>query len=147
MTVSPKAIASAAHNTWSGDLMSGAGRTSVASSALPEFPVNWKARSEGSATTTTPEELLAAAHASCYSMALSNALGGNGTPATSLDVDAVVTFVPGTGITTSVLSVSGVVPGIDAEAFATFAADAKANCPVSQALSGVEISLGTVTFA
>ncbi len=137
---------SSAHAHWSGDLASGAGATKVASSAFPEAPINWTARAEGSATTTTPEELLAAAHASCFSMALSNELGKNGTPPTRLDVDAAVTFVPGTGVTTSVITVVGDVPGLNADEFAAFAAGAKDGCPVSQALAGVEISLGSVSL-
>ena len=140
-------VTSKAQTTWHGDLLTGAGRTSVASGAFGEVDVTWQARSEGSATTTTPEELLAAAHASCYSMALSNALGQNGTPPARLDVTAAVTFVPGTGITTSAITVLADVPGVSADEFAAFAADAKDNCPVSQALKGVEISLGTVTLA
>ncbi len=135
---------STAHAHWSGDLATGAGATKVGSSAIPEVPITWTARAEGSDTVTTPEELLAAAHASCFSMALSNELGKNGTPPASLDVDVAVTFVPGTGITTSVITVVGEVPGIDAEQFAAFAAAAKDGCPVSKALAGVEISLGSV---
>jgi osmotically inducible protein OsmC len=137
---------SSAHAQWSGDLATGAGIANVASSAIPEMPITWNARAEGSATATTPEELLAAAHASCYSMALSNELGKNGTPPTRLDVDVAVTFVPGTGITTSLISVVGNVPGMDAEQFATFAAKAKAECPVSKALAGVDISLRSATL-
>lgn len=140
-------VTSKAQTTWHGDLTGGSGRTSVASGAFGEVDVNWKARSEGSASTTTPEELLAAAHASCYSMALSNGLAQNGTPPVRLEVSAAVTFVPGTGITTSELTVRADVPGVDADQFAVFAADAKDNCPVSQALKGVEITLGSVTLA
>ena len=137
---------SSAHTWWSGDLATGAGNTQVASSAFPEVPITWAARAEGSATATTPEELLAAAHASCYSMALSNELGKNGTPATRLDVDVAVTFVPGTGITTSEISVVGAVPGVDAKEFEAFAAKAKSECPVSKALAGVAITLESATL-
>lgn len=140
------AVTSKANARWAGALTSGAGSTALAS-GNGEFAVNWKARAEGEQGTTTPEELLAAAHASCFSMALSFALENNGTPPTSIEVAAEVTFVPGTGITTSVLSVSGAVPGISQEEFEAFAADAKANCPVSQALAGVEISLAGATLA
>lgn len=140
-------VISKAQTTWHGDLVSGAGRTSVASGSFGEVDITWQARSEGSVSTTTPEELIAAAHASCYAMALSNALGKNGTPPTRLDVSAAVTFVPGTGITTSELTVLADVPGLDADGFAAFAADAKDNCPVSQALGGVQISLASVTLA
>jgi osmotically inducible protein OsmC len=103
--------------------------------------VNWKARREGSTSTTTPEELIAAAHASCFSMALSHALAGNGTPPESVDTTASVTFQPGTGITGSHLNVNAVVPGLDADAFARIAEEAKTGCPVSQALAGIDITL------
>lgn len=141
------AVESKANTTWSGDLTGGAGRTRLGSSGAAEFAINWTARSEGSDAVTTPEELLAAAHSSCYAMAFSNALGKNGTPPVALNVSAVVTFVPGTGVTTSVLSVEADVPGLDADAFATMAADAKDNCPVSKALAGVEISLASAVLA
>ena len=141
------AVTSKANARWAGALTSGEGSTALAS-GNGEFAVNWKARAEGEQGTTTPEELLAAAaHASCFSMALSFALENNGTPPTSIEVSAEVTFVPGTGITTSVLTVTGAVPGIDQEQFEAFAADAKANCPVSQALAGVEISLAGATLS
>jgi len=141
------AAVSSAHTWWSGDLANGSGATKVASSAIAEVPITWTARAEGSATVTTPEELLAAAHASCFSMALSNELGRNGTPAMRLDVDVAVTFVPGTGITTSVITVAGNVPGVTVEEFEGFAARAKDGCPISKALTGVEISLGSATLA
>ncbi len=137
---------SSAHAWWSGDLATGAGTAQTASSAIPEVPITWNARAEGSATATTPEELLAAAHASCYCMALSNELGKNGTPPARLDADVAVTFIPGTGITTSVITVVGDVPGVDAKQFEAFAAKAKAECPVSKALAGVEISLASATL-
>jgi len=140
------AAVSSAHTWWVGDLANGSGATKVASSAIAEVPITWTARAEGSATVTTPEELLAAAHASCFSMALSNELGKNGTPAARLDVDVAVTFVPGTGITTSVISVVGEVPGVSAEQFEGFAALAKEGCPISKALTGVEISLGSANL-
>ena len=138
---------SSAHAWWSGDLVSGSGSAKVGSLAIDDLPVTWTARSEGSSTTTTPEELLAAAHASCYAMALSNELGKNGTPPTRLDVDVAVTFVPGTGITTAVISVVGEVPGIDDDEFDAFATTAKDECPVSKALAGVEIFLASSTLA
>ncbi len=90
---------------------------------------------------TSPEEFVAAAHASCYCMALSLGLGQAGTPPESIRARAEVTFVPGTGITTSHLTVSAVVPGISTEDFAEAAEAAKNGCPVSQALAGVEISI------
>lgn len=131
---------STARTEWNGDLTSGSGTTTLAS-GVGTFSVNWKARSEGQDATTTPEELLAAAHASCFSMALSHGLTEAGTPPTSLTTDARVTFKPGEGITGIELAVVGVVPGIDADTFATAATDAKANCPVSAALRAVPISL------
>ena len=91
---------------------------------------------EGDGEMTSPEELIAAAHASCFSMALSNALAEDGTPAKSLSVSAAVTFVPGTGITTSDLEVTGEVPGIDEGTFRSAAENAKESCPVSSALTG-----------
>lgn len=134
-------VTSKASATWRGSLLEGAGSVTFESSGLGTFDVNWKARSEGSDSVTTPEELIAAAHSSCYSMALSHALAGNGTPPETLNTSAKVTFVPGTGITGSHLTVRAVVPGLDAEKFAELAEGAKAGCPVSQALAGIEITL------
>lgn len=133
-------VVSTARTEWNGGLADGSGSTALAS-GVATFAVNWKARSEGEDATTTPEELLAAAHASCYSMALSHALGEAGTPPESLVTDARVTFQPGTGITGIELAVQGKVPGIDAAAFSDAAADAKENCPVSKALASVSITL------
>ena len=132
-----------AHVTWSGSLLEGAGTiTSVGSGAFAPLDVTWAARTEDSSEWTSPEELLAAAHASCFSMALSHGLAQAGTPPEKLDVDATVTFVPGTGITKSALIVRAVVPGIDEPAFLHAAEAAKENCPVSQALASVpEITL------
>ncbi|MFN2467112.1 MAG: OsmC family peroxiredoxin [Gaiellaceae bacterium] len=130
--------------TWRGDLMSGAGRIErVGSGAIAGLDVTWAARTEEtSAGKTSPEELIAAAHASCFSMALSHALGQTGTPAEQLEVTARTTFVPGTGITASALDLTGTVPGLDEAAFRQAAEQAKEDCPVSQALQGnVEISL------
>ena len=104
--------------------------------------MTWKARSdEAEGGTTSPEELLGSAHATCLTMQLSNMLAENGTPPESIDTTASVTFTPGTGITGSHLNVNAVVPGLDREDFDRIAADAKANCPVSQALAGIEITL------
>jgi len=139
-------VASTSHTTWSGDLTSGSGHTSLESSGAADFDINWKSRSAGGGSAVTPEELLAAAHSSCYAMALSNALGENGTPPTELSVGAVVNFQPGEGVLSSALTVVGEVPGLDADAFATFAEDANANCPVSQALAGIAITLDNVTL-
>ncbi len=135
------ALTSEATTLWFGDLKSGSGTTSLDSSDAAEFPVSWQARSVGEVGKTNPEELLGAAHSACYSMALSNALGGNGTPPESLQVTAAVTFVPGEGINGSHLLVSAKVPGMTADEFQKFAEDAKANCPVSQALAGIPITL------
>ncbi|GAA5203757.1 OsmC family peroxiredoxin [Microbacterium jejuense] len=134
-------VTSEAKSTWKGSLFDGAGEVTLASSGSGTFAVNWKARSEGSTTVTTPEELIAAAHASCFNMALSNALADNGTPPEQVDTTASVTFKPGTGITGSHLNVNAVVPGLSAEDFERIAQGAKAGCPVSQALAGIEITL------
>jgi len=134
-------VTSEATTLWLGDLMSGSGTTSLDSSDAAEFPVTWAARSEGVAGKTNPEELLGAAHSACYSMALSNALAGNGTPPESLQVTAAVTFVPGEGITGSHLLVSAKIPGISEEDFQRFADEAKTNCPVSAALTGIPVTL------
>jgi len=134
-------VTSEATTSWKGSLFEGAGEVALESSNQGPFAVNWKARSEGSSSVTTPEELIAAAHSSCYSMALSNGLAENGTPPTSIETTASVTFVPGKGITGSHLNVQAVVPGLSAEEFARLADEAKAGCPVSQALAGIEITL------
>ena len=130
--------------TWNGDLMSGSGTIDeVGSGAFGPLDVSWAARSEeASGGKTSPEELIAAAHASCFSMALANGLAKAGTAPERLQTSAAVTFVPGTGITKIALSVRGTVPGLDADGFRAAAEDAKQNCPVSQALAGVpEITL------
>ena len=134
---------STAHVTWTGSLMEGSGTVdSVGSGALEGLPMTWSARTGETAGQPSPEELIAAAHASCFSMALSHGLAQAGTPAEKLDVGATVTFVPGTGITKSALTVRGVVPGIEEPAFLHAAEEAKTNCPVSKALAGVpEITL------
>jgi lipoyl-dependent peroxiredoxin len=125
--------------TWMGDLMSGSGTIEeVGSGAFGPLDVSWAARSEeASGGKTSPEELIAAAHASCFSMALSLGLAKAGNAPERLRTSAVVTFVPGTGITKSALTVRGVVPGLDADGFRKAAEEAKKGCPVSQALAGV----------
>ena len=135
------AVTSEATTLWFGDLLSGSGTTSLDSSDAAEFPVSWAARSEGVAGKTNPEELLGAAHSACYSMAFGNALAGNGTPPESLQVTAAVTFVPGQGITGSHLLVNAKIAGLSEEDFQRLAEDAKKNCPVSQALAGIPITL------
>ena len=129
--------------TWHGDLMSGSGRVdSVSSGAFGGLDVDWRARSEEVGAKTSPEELIAAAHAACFSMALSNGLGQAGHPADELKTSATVTFQPGEGITKIALQVSGNVPGMSQDDFRQAAETAKENCPVSKALTGVpEISL------
>lgn len=134
-------VTSEASTTWTGSLMEGTGTVEFDSSGIGAFPVNWKARSEGSDSTTTPEELLAGAHSACFSMALSHALAQNGTPPEKIAATASVTFKPGTGVTGSHLNVNATVPGLDAADFARIAEDAKQNCPISKALAGVEITL------
>jgi len=129
-----------ATTTWRGGLFDGGGEVALESSNQGPFVVNWKARSEGSTSVTTPEELLAAAHSSCFSMALSLALAQHGTPPQSVETTASVTFIPGTGITGSHLNVNAVVPGLDPAEFARIADEAKVGCPISQALA-IEITL------
>jgi osmotically inducible protein OsmC len=124
--------------TWHGSLMEGAGTIdSVGSGAFAPLDVTWASRAEDPAGRTSPEELIAAAHASCFSMALSHGLAQDGTPADELKTSATVTFVPGTGITKIALTVRGKVPGLDDAGFKEKAEGAKANCPVSKALTGV----------
>lgn len=130
--------------TWRGDLMEGSGTIDrVGSGAFAPLDVSWSARAQDESDgKTSPEELLAAAHATCFSMALSLGLAKAGTPPEELRTSATVTFVPGTGITKSALTVEGRVPGLDADGFRAAAEDAKVNCPVSQALAAVpEITL------
>jgi osmotically inducible protein OsmC len=123
---------------WEGDLMSGRGTTSAASGAFRDAGLSWKARTEGAAAATTPEELLAAAHASCFSMALSHGLAQGGHPATRLETSCVVEFGPKRGggfeVKSSALEVKGWVPGIDGAGFEKAAEDAKNGCPISSAL-------------
>lgn len=129
---------STASVTWSGSLLEGGGTIErVGSGAFGGLPVTWAARTGEESGKTTPEELIAAAHASCYSMALSHGLAQGGNPPDSLETSATVTFVPGTGITKIALTVRGSVPGVDRDAFVAAAEDAVANCPVSKALAGV----------
>jgi len=128
--------------TWQGNLTQGQGVASLSSSGvLTDTPVTWASRSQDANGKTSPEELIAAAHSSCFSMALSHALNGAGTPPTKLVTSADVNFQPGEGITGIHLTVEGTVPGIDDEAFVAAAEDAKKNCPVSQALAGTTITL------
>jgi osmotically inducible protein OsmC len=128
--------------TWQGDLMSGHGEIEeVPSGAFGPLQVTWSARAEDSNGKTSPEELLAAAHATCFAMALSHGLAQSGNAPERLQTSATVTFVPGTGVTRSALTVVGSVPGIGEDEFQAAAEDAKENCPVSKALQGVEKTL------
>ncbi len=123
--------------TWQGDLMRGSGTIeNVGSGAFGPLSVSWPSRAERPDGNTSPEELIAAAHASCFSMALSHALAQAGTPPANLSTTATVTFQPGTGITNVALDAQGDVPGIDEGRFREAAEEAKENCPVSQALKG-----------
>ena len=132
-----------ANVTWSGSLFEGDGTIeSVGSGAFGPLDVSWAARTEDPEGRTSPEELIAAAHASCFSMALSAGLAKAGSPAERLETSATVTFVPGTGITRSALRVRATVPGMDEAAFREAAEAAKEGCPVSKALAAVpEITL------
>jgi lipoyl-dependent peroxiredoxin len=132
-----------ANVTWHGDLMSGSGDVdNVTSGALGGLDIDWRARSEDGQTKTSPEELIAAAHAACFSMALSNGLAQAGHAPEELKTSATVTFQPGEGITKIALQVRGTVPGMSEGDFSQAAETAKVNCPVSKALAGVpEISL------
>lgn len=126
---------------WNGSLFEGSGQVTLESSGIGTYDVSWPARAEEPNGKTSPEELIAAAHSSCFSMALSNGLAKAGTPPTSLEVRAEVSFQPGTGITGIHLTAKGDVDGVDEATFAKAAEDAKQNCPVSQALTGTTITL------
>lgn len=130
------ALRSTGRTHWEGDLMSGSGTTTLESGAAGPMQVTWRARTEEHGGLTSPEELIAAAHASCYSMSLSSTLAKAGTPPATLETGATATFVPGEGITSMELTVRGNVEGISEEDFLSAAETAKENCPVSQALKG-----------
>lgn len=131
-----------ASTTWQGALPDGKGTVSLDSSGIETFDVTWASRAEEPNGRTSPEEMIAAAHSSCFSMALSKGLGDAGTPPESLDTKAEVTLEPGKGGITSIhLTVRARVPGMAASDFATAAENAKAGCPVSQALAGTTITL------
>jgi osmotically inducible protein OsmC len=126
---------------WDGSLLEGSGRVTFESSGLGSYDVTWPARSEEPNGVTSPEELLAAAHAACFSMALSAGLARGGTPPTQLRTAGEYDFQPGTGITGARIRVSGDVPGLDSAGFAAAAEAAKVGCPVSKAMAGVPITL------
>ena len=129
-----------ANVVWSGDLVNGSGMiTYVTSGVFSRLPITWASRTAAHNGKTSPEELLAAAHASCFSMAFSSRLAKNGTPATNLDIRAEVTFdqlESGWKVAASKLIVTGAVLGIDKATFERLAEDAKENCPISVALHG-----------
>jgi lipoyl-dependent peroxiredoxin len=126
---------------WEGSLFEGSGRVSLDSSGLGTYDLTWASRSEDPNGRTSPEELIAAAHSGCFSMALSNGLAGAGTPPQALDTRAEVDFVPGKGITEVRLTVRGRVDGMSNDDFVAAAEDAKLNCPVSRALTGTTITV------
>ena len=132
-----------ANVTWQGSLLEGSGRIdAVGSGAFGPLDVTWASRAEQPAGRTSPEELIAAAWAACYSMALSHALAQAGSAAERLETSATVSFQPGEGIVKGHLAVRGTVPGLDAAAFHEAAEGAKAGCPVSMALTGIpEVTL------
>lgn len=136
------AAISRADAVWEGDLMTGHGRVKVDSGTFPEFSVTWAHRADRTQGGTSPEELIAAAHAACFSMAFSNGLAKAGYHAERLNTTAEVEFVPGTGIKSVTLTVTGHIHGIEPGEFEELAEAAKEGCPVSQALKGnVELHL------
>src|SRR5215472_11110581 len=136
---------SRANAVWEGDLMAGKGKISAGGGTFKDLNLSWKARTEGAASHTTPEELLAAAHASCFSMAFSHALAQAGKPALRLETTCVVTFGPKAGggfeVKSSKLTVKGRVPGLDTAKFRELAEGAKDGCPISNIMkNNVEMS-------
>jgi osmotically inducible protein OsmC len=126
---------------WEGTLTEGKGTVALSSSGIGTYDVSWAARAEEPNGVTSPEELIAAAHSTCFSMSLSNELTKAGNPPETIDTQADVTFQPGKGITGIHLTTVASVPGLSAEQFAEFAEGAKTNCPVSAALTGTTITL------
>mgnify|MGYP005797140683 CR=1 FL=1 len=139
----PRPVTNSAKAVWNGDLKSGSGTTSLETSQLGTFPTHWKARSEESERgTTSPEELIGAALATCFSMQFSNMLAENGTPPTTIESTANVTFnIAEGGITGIELINNSTIENIDEADFQRLANEAKETCPVSKALQGVEITL------
>ena len=129
-----------AETDWEGNLLEGSGRLELVSSESASLPVTWASRVESSDGRTSPEELLAGAHASCYAMAFSHALAQAGTPPERLHVTADVSVHPKEGggieVTDSALEVTGTVPGLDQAAFETAAEEAEKGCPISNAIRG-----------
>lgn len=128
---------------WKGNLKEGTGTLDTQSGALKGQPYSFAMRfvDESGQSGTNPEELIAAAHAGCFAMQLSHFLAENGTPAEKLEAKAVVTLIPGTGITGSALTLVGTVPGIDQAKFSELADKAKDGCPVSKALGAINVTL------
>ena len=141
----PKAALSTAHAAWDGDLIHGKGSFTLGSGAAGVLPVTWAGRTERTSGATSPEELIAAAHAACFAMAFSHTLAGKGTPPTHLDVTATCAFAPtdaGFKIASMELQVRGSVPGLDQAGFAAAAKEGEQGCPVSNALrNNVEITV------
>jgi osmotically inducible protein OsmC len=136
------AAESRATTVWEGSLAKGRGTTSAASGALPELEVTWPARTERTEGTTSPEELLATAHAACYCMGLSHELDQAGNSPERLEATATISFVPGEGVKASHIVVTGRVAGVNADGFEAAAQAAGENCPISGALRGnVEITV------
>ncbi len=129
------------HTVWSGDLKTGTGEVTFDTSGIGSYGVSWKARAEESDGQTSPEELIAAAHSACFSMAFSNELGKLGHTPERIQTTAEVDFIPGTGITTSKLTVAAKIPGISEADFQETAQAAGKNCPVSKALAGITITV------
>jgi len=136
------AAISKASASWQGDLIHGGGKVRPESETFEPLPMSWAHRAERSKAHTSPEELLAAAHAACFCMALSNGMGKAGLEHIRLEASAEVTFVPGTGVTKSAISVQGSADGLKAAQFKELAEAAKEGCPISGALKGnVEITV------
>jgi lipoyl-dependent peroxiredoxin len=136
------AAVSRADANWEGDLIHGGGRVRPASGAFAELPVTWATRAERSEGATSPDELLAAAHAACFCMAFSNGLGKAGHEDIKLSASSEIEFVPGTGVTTVTLKVRGGAKGISEAEFVKLATEAKDGCPISQVMKGnVELKL------
>lgn len=129
---------------WEGTLLEGSGTVELSSSGIGTYPITWASRAEAPEGRTSPEELIAAAHAACFSMALSNGLAKTGNPAVSINTSAEVDFQPGVGITAIRITLSGEAENLDKAGFAAAAEDAKANCPVSKALAAVPITLSVI---
>lgn len=144
-----RTVTSTASTAWQGDLIGGSGTTTLETSQLGTFPVTWKARSdEAQGGTTSPEELLGSAHATCLTMQLSNMLAENGTPPTSVNTSAAVSFNVGEGGITGIeLALTAKIDGIEDADFQRLAQEAKETCPVSQALKGIENITLTATLS